>query len=47
MHTTEGWLMFVIAFASLGAVATLLLWIEGRVEKRGGAPALPMEAAHA
>ena len=49
MHTTEGWLMFVIAFASLGAVAALLLWIEGRVEKRGGGdgPTLPMEAAHA
>jgi exosortase len=38
MHTTEGWLMFVIAFASLGAVASLLLFIEGRLARRG-APA--------
>ncbi len=35
MHTTEGWLMFVIAFASLGAVASLLLFIEGRLARRG------------
>ena len=34
MHTTEGWLMFVIAFASLGAVASLLLFIEGRLARR-------------
>ncbi len=34
MHTTEGWLMFVIAFASLGAVASLLLFIEGRMARR-------------
>ena len=33
MHTTEGWLMFVIAFASLGAVASLLLWLEGRTTR--------------
>ncbi len=35
MHTTEGWLMFVIAFASLGAVASLLLFIEGKMAARG------------
>jgi exosortase len=35
MHTTEGWLMFVIAFASLGAVASLLLFIEGKLDRRG------------
>jgi exosortase len=40
MHTTEGWLMFVIAFASLGAVAWLLLFIEGRIAKRA-APVVP------
>ena len=34
MHTTEGWLMFVIAFASLGAVAWLLLFIEGKLAQR-------------
>ena len=34
MHTTEGWLMFVIAFASLGAVASVLLYIEGRSARR-------------
>lgn len=34
MHTTEGWLMFVIAFASLGAVASMLLFIEGRMARR-------------
>ena len=34
MHTTEGWLMFVIAFASLGAVASLLLFIEGKLARR-------------
>ena len=34
MHTTEGWLMFVIAFASLGAVASALLYIEGRMARR-------------
>jgi exosortase len=37
MHTTEGWLMFVVAFASLGAVAALLLWIEGRLARRTAA----------
>jgi len=40
MHTTEGWLMFVIAFASLGAVASLLLFIEGRMARRA-APEIP------
>jgi exosortase len=40
MHTTEGWLMFVIAFASLGAVASLLLFIEGKLARRGQAPEL-------
>ena len=34
MHTTEGWLMFVIAFASLGAVASALLFIEGKLARR-------------
>jgi exosortase len=42
MHTTEGWLMFVIAFASLGAVAALLLFIEGKLARRTPAP----EPAH-
>ncbi len=35
MHTTEGWLMFVIAFASLGAVASVLLFIEGKLARNG------------
>ncbi len=43
MHTTEGWLMFVIAFASLGAVASLLLFIEGKLARRG----VPQDVAHA
>ncbi len=43
MHTTEGWLMFVIAFASLGAVASLLLFIEGRLARRS-APIAPPQA---
>jgi exosortase len=34
MHTTEGWLMFVIAFASLGAVASVLLFVEGKLARR-------------
>jgi len=38
MHTTEGWLMFVIAFASLGAVAWVLLFIEGKLANRGAIP---------
>jgi exosortase/archaeosortase family protein len=37
MHTTEGWLMFVIAFASLGAVASVLLFIEGKMARRPAA----------
>ena len=37
MHTTEGWLMFVIAFASLGAVASVLLFIEGKLARRPAA----------
>jgi exosortase len=40
MHTTEGWLMFVIAFASLGAVASVLLFVESRLARR----AAPVEA---
>jgi exosortase len=43
MHTTEGWLMFVIAFASLGAVASLLLFIEGKLARRG----VPQDVPHA
>jgi exosortase len=31
MHTTEGWLLFVTAFAALGAIAALLRWIERRL----------------
>jgi exosortase len=37
MHQTEGWLMFVVAFASLGAVAWMLLFIEDKLAKRGRA----------
>ena len=40
MHTTEGWLMFVIAFASLGAVASLLLFIEGKLARRAASQVL-------
>ena len=29
MHTTEGWLMFLVAFVLLGAAA----WLLGRVER--------------
>ena len=43
MHTTEGWLMFVIAFASLGAVASVLLMVEGRLSRRSA----PEVLAHA
>ena len=43
MHTTEGWLMFVIAFASLGAVASILLFIEGKLARRSA----PQVLAHA
>jgi exosortase len=42
MHTTEGWLMFVIAFASLGAVAWLLLFGGGKPTPRPAAE----EVAH-
>jgi exosortase len=41
MHTTEGWLMFVIAFASLGAVASLLLYVEGKVSGRSPLAEVP------
>jgi exosortase len=48
MHTTEGWLMFVIAFASLGAVASLLLFVEGRLDRsKSPAAVMPAEVAHA
>ena len=40
MHTTEGWLMFVIAFASLGAVASLLVFIEGKLARRAASQVL-------
>jgi len=35
MHYTEGWFMFMIAFATLGGVA----WVLGRVERIGRSPA--------
>jgi exosortase len=44
MHTTEGWLMFVIAFASLGAVAAVLLFLEGKLSRQRSSNA---EVAHA
>ncbi len=31
MHLTEGWAIFVVAFAMLGALAALLAWIERRL----------------
>ena len=43
MHTTEGWLMFVIAFASLGAVASALLFIEGRQARRAAVSQEPAD----
>ena len=46
MHTTEGWLMFVIAFASLGAVASLLLFIEGKLASRRAPAAMRLEAVN-
>lgn len=46
MHTTEGWLMFVIAFASLGAVASLLLFIEGKLASRHALTVAHVEAAN-
>lgn len=46
MHTTEGWLMFVIAFASLGAVASLLLFIEGKLASRHALATTRMEPAN-
>jgi exosortase len=47
MHTTEGWLMFVIAFTVLGLLASALLWIEGRAAKGKGGIAAGVEVAHA
>ena len=46
MHTTEGWLMFVIAFASLGAVASVLLFIEGKLASRHALADAHTEAAN-
>lgn len=46
MHTTEGWLMFVIAFASLGAVASALLFIEGKLARRNAPNGVVLEEIH-
>ncbi|MFL5576833.1 MAG: exosortase/archaeosortase family protein [Gemmatimonadaceae bacterium] len=35
MHTTEGWSLFLVAFAILGALAWLLAFVERRVGGRG------------
>ncbi|MBI2796950.1 MAG: exosortase [Gemmatimonadetes bacterium] len=55
MHTTEGWVMFIVAFAILGALAWVVLRIEDRVrgvrrpDPVDGDPsdAGPAEVAHA
>lgn len=36
MHTTEGWLLFLVSFASLGAMAGLLALLERRLPTRRG-----------
>jgi exosortase len=36
MHTTEGWIIFVVAFAILGGVAWCLLGIERMIARRRG-----------
>lgn len=38
MHTTEGWLLFVTAFAALGVIAAILRWVERRVIGSDDAP---------
>ena len=35
MHTTEGWLLFVTAFAALGVFAVVLRWVERHLLRRG------------
>jgi exosortase/archaeosortase family protein len=35
MHLTEGWLIFVVAFAILGGIA----WVVSRIEQIGRVPA--------
>jgi len=37
MHITEGWLLFVVAFALLGLIAWLFSFVEGRWKRRGAA----------
>jgi len=39
MHVTEGWLLFVVAFAMLGAIAWLASSIERRVRPEAVADA--------
>jgi hypothetical protein len=46
MHTTEGWLLFLVSFVLLGAAS----WVIGRGEgfvHRGRHPAAEMEVADA
>ncbi len=45
MHTTEGWLLFLVSFTILGAFAWLLGFAEKRWRDRG--QTAPLEAAHA
>lgn len=44
MHTTEGWLLFLVSFSLIGATAGVLAVIEQRTRKRRRTP---VEAAHA
>lgn len=35
MHTSEGWALFVVSFALIGAVGAIVAWIERRLGRRG------------
>jgi exosortase len=45
MHTTEGWLLFVTAFAALGAFTLVLRWVERRLMGHEDGPRPPSDDA--
>ena len=47
MHTTEGWLLFVTAFAALGVFALVLRWVERRLMGHEDGPMPPSDDADA
>ncbi|HET9011510.1 MAG TPA: exosortase/archaeosortase family protein, partial [Gemmatimonadaceae bacterium] len=47
MHTTEGWLLFVTAFAALGVFALVLRWVERRLMGHEDGPLPPSDDADA